>query len=101
MALCTQAARTRKIQAAPVSLPGVNAYAVPAQNKLGPKFRPLTLGPSDIQYLILPDDRVERGALKLHDFALETFSRRFGRTQAVLATTAIMTENCIARNYQV
>jgi hypothetical protein len=69
-----------------------------AQTKLEAKLRPLMFEPRDIQYLILPNDRAERGVLELHDFVLETFSSQFGRTQAVLATTAIMTENCIAED---
>jgi Putative abortive phage resistance protein AbiGi, antitoxin len=59
----------------------------------------LNFTPDDIQYLIVEHDERERNVIELHDFIMRRFSRRFSRTDAILVTTAIMTDDCIRDDF--
>lgn len=51
----------------------------------------LGIDPESIQYLIVPYDREEENIMHLHRFLMRLFPRK----DAILVTTAIMTDDCI------
>lgn len=51
--------------------------------------------PDDVSYLILKYEKDEANVLRLHDFVMQLYGRRYGRKNAVLVTTTIMTDDCI------
>jgi hypothetical protein len=55
----------------------------------------LIVTPDVIQYLIVPYDKGEQNILKLHDYIMRLYQRRYGRKDAILVGTAIMTDDCI------
>jgi hypothetical protein len=54
----------------------------------------LPIAPDDIQYLIIPYDREENNILELHNY----ITKRYSRKDAILVTTAIMTDNCLTED---
>ena len=68
------------------------------RNKLHRRFKKqnaLPISPDVIQYLIVPYDKDENSVLELHDYLMRLYVRRYNRKDAILATTAIMTDDCI------
>lgn len=68
------------------------------RTKLHKRFKKqyaLLTPPKDIQYLIVPYDKDENNILELYDYIMELYSRRYSRKDAILVTTAIMTDDCI------
>lgn len=61
-------------------------------------FRPLRFHPRDIQYLIVEYDKAEANVLNLHSFLMKLFTKNFNKKEAVLASTSIMTSDCIAED---
>jgi Putative abortive phage resistance protein AbiGi, antitoxin len=55
----------------------------------------LAIPPDDIQYLIVQYDKDENNILELHDYIMRLYGRRYSRKDAILVTTAIMTDDCI------
>ena len=55
----------------------------------------LEITPRDIMYLILPYEEGEGNVLRLHDYIIKLYERKYGRKEAVLVTTTIMTDDCI------
>jgi len=55
----------------------------------------LLIPPDVIQYLIVPYDKDENNILELHNYLMKLYSRRYGRKDAILVTTAIMTNDRI------
>jgi hypothetical protein len=55
----------------------------------------LAIPPDDIQYLIVQYDKDENNILELHDYIMGLYGRRYSRKEAILVTTAIMTDDCI------
>lgn len=60
------------------------------------KLKPLRFLPGDIEYIILPADPTEDNIVEMHDYILRLYAGRYGRREAVLVTTAIMSDDCIA-----
>jgi len=58
----------------------------------------LPIPPDAIQYLIVPYDRQEMNILDLHDYIMRFYGKRYGRKEAILVTTAIMTDDCIEQD---
>jgi len=54
----------------------------------------IPVGPDDIQYLIIPYDREEKNILQLQHY----LTRRYSRKDAILVTTAIMTDDCLTED---
>jgi hypothetical protein len=68
------------------------------RNRLHKRFKKqnaLPIHPDDVQYLIVPYDKDEKNVLELHDYLMRLIARRYSRKDAVLVTTAIMTDDCI------
>jgi hypothetical protein len=59
------------------------------------KEHSLAITPDVVQYLIVPYEKDEQNILKLHDFVMRLFRRRYSRKDAVLVGTTIMTDDCI------
>jgi hypothetical protein len=55
----------------------------------------LPIHPDDIQYLIVPYDKDENNVLELHDYVMRLYTQRYSRKDAILVTTAIMTDDHI------
>jgi len=51
--------------------------------------------PDMIQYLIIPYHKDENNILELYDYIMGLYTRRYSRKDAILVTTAIMTDDCI------
>ena len=43
----------------------------------------------------MPYDKDEKNILELHDYIMRLYVRRYSRKDAILVTTAIMTDDCI------
>jgi hypothetical protein len=54
----------------------------------------LPISPDDIQYLIIPYDKGENNILRLHNY----LAKRYSRKDAILVTTAIMTDDCLTED---
>lgn len=68
------------------------------RNRLHNRFKKqnvLPIPPDVIQYLIVPYDRNENNILALHDYLMRLYGQRYSRKDAILLTTAIMTDDCI------
>ena len=68
------------------------------RNKLQKRLKKqnaLPIHPGDIQYLIVPYDKNETNVLRLHDYLMRLYVRHYSRKDAILVTTAIMTDDCI------
>jgi hypothetical protein len=68
------------------------------RNELQKRFEKhdaLPIHPDDIQYLIVPYDKDENNILELHDYLMRLYARRYSRKDAILVTSAIMTDDCI------
>jgi hypothetical protein len=66
-----------------------------AFHKVLKKRHSLKVTPDDIQYLIVPYDKNEKNILRLHDYIMRLYGRRYGHKDAVLVGTTIMTDDCI------
>jgi hypothetical protein len=66
-----------------------------ALHKVFKKKHSLAITPDVIQYLIVPHDKHEKNILKLHDYVMRLYARRYSRKDAVLVGTTIMTDDCI------
>lgn len=82
----------------PLFLPQRDYNDIAKMNKLHKGFKKryaLSIPPDVIQYLIVPYDEDENNILELHDYIMRLYGRRHSRKDAILVTTAIMTDNCI------
>ena len=74
------------------------AYRDPnKRNNLHRRFKienALLIDPGNIQYLIIPYDREENNILQLHNY----ITKRYSRKDAILVTTAIMTDDCLTQD---
>ncbi len=43
----------------------------------------------------MPYDKGENNILELHDYLMRLYARRYSRKDAILVTSAIMTDDCI------
>jgi len=55
----------------------------------------LPISPRNIMYLIMPYEKDENNVLELHRYIMRLYGRRYGRRDAILVTTTIMTDDCI------
>jgi hypothetical protein len=68
------------------------------REKLHQKLRQrdtLTIHPRNIQYLILPYSKSETNVLRMHDYIMDLYSKRFDRIEAALVATTIMTSDAL------
>jgi hypothetical protein len=69
----------------------------PKRAKIHKRFKQdnaLPIDPDDIQYLIIPYDKEENNILELHAY----ITTRYRRKDAILITTAIMTDDCLTQD---
>jgi len=71
------------------------------RNKLHERFKKqnaLPTPPDVIDYLIVPYDKNENNILELYDYIMRLYTRRYSRKDAMLVTTAIMTDDRIKKD---
>jgi hypothetical protein len=59
------------------------------------KEHTLQIRPDVIRYLIVPYDEDEKNVIELHDYLMKLYRQRYGRKDAIVVVTAIMTDDCI------
>jgi hypothetical protein len=71
------------------------------RNELHKRFKKhnaLPIPPDVVEYLIVPYDKAENNILKLYDYIMRLYTRRYSRKDAMLVTTAIMTDDRIKKD---